>query len=156
MKITKESETDQLLLMPLDMPFKHRIKDIVGSKTWISRESVQSTIRKMSADSGTKNAFFVGDMGEVQRQFVQWTQLLPRVQPFFAVKCNPDPIVVKCLARLGAGFDCSSIAELQLVLDEGIGAHNIIYAHPCKPASHVRFAKANGVEMMTFDNADEL
>ncbi|KAI7833414.1 pyridoxal-dependent decarboxylase [Kickxella alabastrina] len=109
-----------------------------------------------STKTDAEDAFFVADLGEVQRQFVQWTQLLPRVQPFFAVKCNPDPLVVKLMARLGAGFDCASKAELQQVLDEGIGAHNIIYAHPCKPASHVRFAKANGVEMMTFDNADEL
>ncbi len=42
------------------------------------------------------------------------------VTPFFAVKCNPDPLVVEWLARtsreynLPLGFDCASIAELEL------------------------------------------
>jgi len=42
------------------------------------------------------------------------------VTPFFAVKCNPDPVVAEWLARssshanLPLGFDCASIAELEL------------------------------------------
>ena len=42
------------------------------------------------------------------------------VTPFFAVKCNPDPIVVEWLARFASlsnlplGFDCASITELEL------------------------------------------
>ena len=42
------------------------------------------------------------------------------VTPFFAIKCNPDPLVVEWLARsashlkLPLGFDCASIAELEL------------------------------------------
>ncbi|KAJ2844838.1 Ornithine decarboxylase, partial [Coemansia erecta] len=121
-----------------------------------SSGSVRQALYAAIAQPDAEDAFFVADLGEVQRQFAQWAQLLPRVQPFFAVKCNPDPLVVKLLARLGAGFDCASKAELQQVLHEGVAPQNIIYAHPCKPASHVRFARASGVEMMTFDNADEL
>lgn len=42
------------------------------------------------------------------------------VTPYFAVKCNPDPVVVEWLARtasklnLPLGYDCASIAELEL------------------------------------------
>ena len=32
----------------------------------------------------------------------------PQVQPFYAVKCNEDPALVKTLAALGTGFDCGS------------------------------------------------
>ncbi|KAI8322299.1 ornithine decarboxylase [Martensiomyces pterosporus] len=122
----------------------------------ISHGSVQDALRAKVSQPDAEDAFFVADLGEVYRQFVQWTEHLPRVQPFYAVKCNPDPLVVKLLSRLGAGFDCASKAEMQQALHEGVGAQNIIYAHPCKPASHLRYAKASGVEMMTFDNADEL
>ncbi|KAJ2789963.1 Ornithine decarboxylase, partial [Coemansia helicoidea] len=118
--------------------------------------SVREALHASVAQADAEDAFFVADLGEVRRQFARWTALLPRVQPFFAVKCNPDPLVIGLLARLGAGFDCASKAEIQQVLREGTAASDVIYAHPCKPASHLRYAHAAGVAMMTFDNADEL
>ena len=33
---------------------------------------------------------------------------LPTVTPFYAVKCNVDPGLLKTLAVLGIGFDCAS------------------------------------------------
>ena len=43
-----------------------------------------------------------------------------------------------------------------MVIDQGVKPHEIIYANPCKQASHLKFARDSGVRMMTFDNADEL
>ena len=37
-----------------------------------------------------------------------WVAALPTVTPFYAVKCNEDPALLKTLAALGAGFDCTS------------------------------------------------
>lgn len=34
-------------------------------------------------DAGHEDAFFVGDMGEVYRQFVRWKKHLPRIEPFY-------------------------------------------------------------------------
>jgi len=39
---------------------------------------------------------------------MRWHKALPRVTPFYAVKCNDSEAVVKTLAVLGAGFDCAS------------------------------------------------
>lgn len=75
---------------------------------------------------------------------------------FAAVKCNPDPHVLRLLAALGMGFDCASHAEISLVLSLGVDPSRIIYANPCKAASFVRHARDAGVELMTFDNLDEL
>ncbi|KAJ2743693.1 Ornithine decarboxylase [Coemansia sp. BCRC 34301] len=118
--------------------------------------SVDDALQAKLGQTGAEDAFFVADLGEVARQHAQWSKLLPRVQPFYAVKCNPDVLVMRQLAQLGAGFDCASRAELALALGAGAVADDIIYAHPCKPASHLRFAATQGVELMTFDNADEL
>ena len=73
-----------------------------------------------------------------------------------AVKCNPDPQVLKLLAELGIGFDCASKAEIDQVLGLGVDPSRIIYAQPCKTNAYVRFAAKAGVKQMTFDNADEL
>ncbi|ORY29411.1 ornithine decarboxylase [Rhizoclosmatium globosum] len=103
-----------------------------------------------------EDAFFVGDMGEVIRQHIQWKEMLPRVEPFYAMKCCPDPMVIKTLATLGTGFDCASRTEIETALEYGVDPSKIIYANPCKQTSHIRYAAAKGVHMMTFDNADEL
>ncbi|KAI0398168.1 ornithine decarboxylase [Xylariaceae sp. FL0594] len=109
-----------------------------------------------SCDPGDEDTFFVGDLGEVYRQHMRWKKNLPRVKPFYAVKCNPDPKVIQLLAGLGAGFDCASKAEIEQVLGTGVDPSRIIYAQPCKTNSYVRFVASQGVKQMTFDNADEL
>ncbi|KAF9364563.1 hypothetical protein BGX34_001174 [Mortierella sp. NVP85] len=107
-------------------------------------------------DAEADNAFYVADLGEVYRQHLRWKALLPRIEPFFAMKCNPDPMVMRLLASLGAGFDCASKNEIQSVLDMGVDPTRIIYANPCKQNSFVKYAYNNKVRMMTFDNAEEL
>ncbi|KAJ1934832.1 Ornithine decarboxylase, partial [Linderina macrospora] len=156
MHITTDSAVHQLDQLH-EMPSKLKsLQSTDVAMPRISHGNVTDALRAKLSQPDAEDAFFVADLGEVARQFRQWTDHLPRVQPFFAVKCNPDPLVIKLLHRLGAGFDCASKAEIQQVLGEGAQPHNIVYAHPCKPASHLRFAKANDVTMMTFDNADEL
>lgn len=73
-----------------------------------------------------------------------------------AVKCNPDPEVLRLLAALDTGFDCASKTEIEQVLSIGVDPSRIIYAHPCKNKSYLRYAAAQGVKQMTFDNSDEL
>jgi len=79
---------------------------------------------------------------------------------YLAVKCNPDPYVLRLLAALGTGFDCASNGEISQVLKISGGVmmdrSRILFANPCKATSSIRNAAKVGVEMMTFDNADEL
>ena len=37
-----------------------------------------------------EDPFYVCDLGVVVSQFYRWKRMLPRVVPFYAVKCNPD------------------------------------------------------------------
>ena len=55
-----------------------------------------------------KDAFYVCDLGDVLKKHLRWARALPRVMPFYAVKCNDSRAVVMTLASLGAGFDCAS------------------------------------------------
>ena len=56
------------------------------------------------------------DSTVVKELHAKWKKLMPRVQPFYAVKVNPDPILVSTLVQLGCSFDCASIEEMDLVL----------------------------------------
>uniref|UniRef100_A0A8C0C341 Antizyme inhibitor 2 n=1 Tax=Balaenoptera musculus TaxID=9771 RepID=A0A8C0C341_BALMU len=72
-------------------------------------------------------AFFVADLGAVVRKHFCFLKCLPRVRPFYAVKCNSSPGVLKVLAELGLGFSCankiSSVVNsaLDLYFPEGCG-----------------------------------
>jgi ornithine decarboxylase len=100
--------------------------------------------------------FFLADMKNVDSQYRRWEKALPRAEIFYAVKCCPDPELIKRLHSFGCGFDCASKAEIELALSCGASPKNIIYANPCKQVSHIRYARAHGVRLMTFDNSDEL
>jgi len=103
-----------------------------------------------------EDPFFVCDIGQIVRQHIKWVTNLPRIEPFYAVKCNGDPFLLKTLVTMGTGFDCASKGEIETMLSYGVPPNKIIYANPCKQNSHIRFAASKGVEMMTFDNVDEL
>ena len=72
------------------------------------------------------------------------------------MKCNPDPYVLRLLAALGTGFDCASNGEIKQILELGVSPERIIFANPCKATSFIRSSAKAGVDMMTFDNTDEL
>lgn len=55
-----------------------------------------------------RDAFYVCDLGDVLKKHLRWVRALPRVAPFYAVKCNDSRAVVMTLASLGTGFDCAS------------------------------------------------
>ena len=107
-------------------------------------------------EAGEEEAFFVADVGEVYRQHMRWKDNLGRVTPHYAIKCNPDTMVLRLLASLGAGFDCASKSEIEQVLSIGVDPSRIIYAQPCKTKSYLRYTAKQNVKQMTFDNTDEL
>eukprot|EP01119_Soliformovum_irregulare_P006484 TRINITY_DN1853_c0_g1_i1.p1 TRINITY_DN1853_c0_g1~~TRINITY_DN1853_c0_g1_i1.p1 ORF type:complete len:413 (+),score=104.09 TRINITY_DN1853_c0_g1_i1:221-1459(+) len=120
-------------------------------------ETIEQIMRRMTKDPSLENeAFFIINLGTLVRKYQEWMKELPRVKPFYAIKCNPNPALVRTLAALGVNFDCSSKSEIQQVLGCGIAASRIIYANPTKMVAHIKFAKSSGVDVMTFDNAAEL
>ena len=102
------------------------------------------------------DSFYIFDIGNVQRLYDAWHCAMPRVTPFYAVKCSPMAAVIDCLAANGCGFDCASAAEIQLVMDSGVGVDRIIFAHPAKRPHDIRFAAEKNVKLTTFDSVIEL
>ena len=93
------------------------------------------------------------------QQYGMWYRHLPNVHPFYAVKCNPDPVLLKWLARRGVGFDCASARELYMVkehLGEGTFTDKVLLANPCKTQNDIQVSKALGVKRVTVDSVEEL
>ena len=79
-----------------------------------------------------EDAFFICDLADVVRKMNIWREQLPRVTPFYAVKCNEDPALLAMLVKLGASFDCASKAEIKRIIDLQVSPDRIIFAQPCK------------------------
>nr|CAD7459282.1 unnamed protein product [Timema tahoe] len=118
--------------------------------------SLEKVLRSITEFGVQEDAFYVFDVGDIVRKYEIFTSKLPRVTPFYAVKCNNKTIVLEVLAALGANFDCASKGEINQVLDLGIEQNRILFAKPTKLASHIRYAATVGVDLMTIDNEDEL
>ncbi|XP_051245109.1 ornithine decarboxylase-like isoform X1 [Dicentrarchus labrax] len=104
----------------------------------------------------SEQPFYVANLDDMVKKHLRWLTALPRVKPFYALKCNSSPAVLRTMIALGTGFDCASKGEIQLALSLGVAPDKIIYAHTTKARSHIKYARTHGVNMMTFDSEDEL
>ncbi len=96
----------------------------------------------------------------VQGSWNLWTKELPHIRPYYAVKCNPDRVLLKTLSSFGAGFDCASGKELMEVTEVGYGKgdfkDHVVYANPCKPMRDLHKAKALGSPTTVIDSFEEV
>jgi len=123
----------------------------------IGREALRRSVQRVvDKDATHGEPFFVIDLGSVYRKHKQWQRMLPRVQPFYAMKCCNESKILESLVSLGTGFDCASRGEIEHMLKLGVEPSRIIFAHPAKSVSHIRYAREVGVDLMTFDGEIEL
>ena len=81
---------------------------------------------------------------------------LPHAGVYYAMKANPAPAILRCLAALGSNFDVASAGEIEALAREGVAGDRMIYANPVKDARGLRAAARYGVRRMTFDDASEI
>lgn len=103
-----------------------------------------------------EEAFFIVDLGKIIRQYAKWKKFMPNVIPYYAVKCNPNPVIIHILNLMGSHFDCASKNEISVVYDLIKDSSKIIFANPVKMCNHIKFARAMDVDLMTFDSEQEL
>ena len=96
---------------------------------------------------------YIVDFDTVRRAYQKWTLTFPTITPYYAVKCNPDPLLIRTLSNLGAGFDCASPSEIDLALR---CSDRIIYANPCKRPGDIKYASSRGITKTTFDSMCEI
>lgn len=118
--------------------------------------TVTSIVKKIIENTSSLNSFFLIDIGAVIRRFKLWMMNMPNVHMYYAVKCNPDRMILSTLLHLGVGFDVASKEEITLVKSLGAPKDKIIFANPVKEMSHISYAETEEVSLMTFDSEDEL
>jgi ornithine decarboxylase len=108
---------------------------------------------------------FIVDHEKLRQNFREFRQELPEVRPYFAVKANSNPEIVKTFYALGASFDVASYSEFMLVHEniehlpdkerQDFIWDKIIYANTIKPVETLE--QLNQYKpLVTFDNSEEL
>jgi ornithine decarboxylase len=105
------------------------------------------------------------DHDEVRRNYRRFKKHLPRVQAYYAVKCNSDPEIIKTLFDEGAGFDVASFPEFKAVHkhiagwpdEERFGYiwDKMIFSNTIKDIQTLENLKPYR-PLVAFDNEDEL
>lgn len=125
-------------------------------KLYGSSYETYDIINDLIETNQSEKAFYIIDLGKIVDSYKVWLNLLPDVQPYYAVKCNPNPILLETLSSLGCNFDCASETEIKTIIEITNDSSRIIFANPCKMSSQIRYARANDVDLMTFDCEEEL
>jgi ornithine decarboxylase len=137
---------------------KFQIVDRIASKTRIypfeEDDDIYSIITYFLQNRNNCQPFYIVDLSAVMTQYRYWTDCLPRVQAYYAIKSNPDPMILYVLAGLGCGFDCASNEEISMAKSQGVD--KIIYANPCKKSESLQYARDVDVDILTFDSLNEL
>lgn len=120
-------------------------------------------LKKIAEKHGTP--VFILDHEKIRQNYKEFTESLPRVQAYYAVKANSLPEIVKTLYKMGSSFDVASFPEFMIVYEniKNLPAKRrqdfiwdkIIYANTIKQIETLH--KLDQFKpLVTFDNAEEL
>ena len=103
------------------------------------------TLSLLAARVG-QTPFYAYSRDLLRTRVAQLRQALPRqIKLHYAMKANPMPAVVQCMAGLVDGIDVASAGELKVALDAGADPAEISFAGPGKRDPELRQSVAAGV-----------
>lgn len=118
--------------------------------------SVARDLAMMKTAQGDNFPFYVMDMGRVEVLLEAWRAHLPRVQPFYSLRCNSDPVLLRLLnEQREVGFLCTNRSELEMAL-QLTSQERILYGNPFWTRGNIRHACDSGVHLLTFESKDDL
>lgn len=83
-----------------------------------------------------------------------WKACLPTVKPFYAVKSNTNPILLKWASKAGLSVDCASPGEMKACIGAGFSSSDILYANTMKADHDLTEACNLGVKATTTDSVE--
>ena len=104
----------------------------------------------------TPTPYLVTDLDVVARRLSAFIAAFPGVQPFYAMKCNSSPEILRTVAAGGGGFEIASLGELRTLQVLGVDPADVLYSNPVKPPRHIAEAYRAGLWRFSFDSPNEL
>jgi ornithine decarboxylase len=98
----------------------------------------------------------VVDLDVVRDRYLRLRKALPRPDIYYAVKANPEPVLLRTLGDLGSRFDVASIGEIDRCLNLDIHPSALSFGSTIKPEHDIARAIERGVTTFAVDCDEEL
>ncbi|XP_055329769.1 ornithine decarboxylase-like [Paramacrobiotus metropolitanus] len=132
-------------------PLEVVVTDEKMTRADIVRAAIASKWEEYSDDS-----FFLLNLDRIIENVANWKRHLPRVDLFYAVKCDSNPVILRLLSALGCGFDVATKSEIQLTFPYVLNPDRLVYSNTCKSVSNLLHSAHHNIRLTVFDSEDEL
>ena len=76
--------------------------------------------------------FSVMNISPIVDQINNWKKWFGSIEPYYALKAQNNPVTRRLFHRMGLGYDCASLPEINGVVSTGCDPKKIIVSHPFK------------------------
>ena len=135
----------------------HALSDTTCAVTGIDDGAPTNRIEQFFVENPTlQTPYLIVDLDIVRDRYLRLHKALPRPRVYYAVKANPEPLVLRTLAELGSQFDVASIGEIDRCMDAGIDAAAMSFGSTIKRERDIAAAVERGVATFAVDCDEEL
>jgi diaminopimelate decarboxylase len=118
------------------------------------REAERAVLAQVAAEYGTPAFVYFADRIEARLQALR-TRFGGRFEVSYAMKCNPNPALLRFLRERADSIDVSSSGELRAALDAGWAPSLIGFTGPAKQAADLRLAVDAGIGELVLESLRE-
>ena len=96
---------------------------------------MKAFMRRIAEEKNDKmltEPFSVTNISCIIDQIDNWKKWFGSIEPYYALKAQNNPVTQRLFHRMGLGYDCASLPEIQSVLSTGCNPNKIIVSHPFK------------------------
>ena len=80
------------------MEIENNILEKYNIKLYNETYSTCDIINDFLNNNQNEQPFYIIDIGEIIKAYKKWTAHFPNIKPYYAVKCNPNPVILHVLA----------------------------------------------------------
>lgn len=103
-----------------------------------------------------KTPYLEVNLEKVREAYERLHTHLGGIEIFYAMKCNPNPEIMKTVFECGGQFEVSSANEMGKAIAVGAEPKNILFSNPVKTLEDIKSAHRTGVECFAFDSYSEI
>lgn len=119
-------------------------KKILNRKRLIAHKKLQDT------------PYLEIDLGKVRESYGKISKNLDGIEIYYAMKCNPNPDILRTIIDCGGQFEISSANELKKAVAVGADPRKILFSNPVKTEKDIALAFSAGVREFAFDSFSEV
>ena len=110
----------------------------------------------VNADGFFTTPYLEIDLDKIKSAYERLHRHLHNIEIYYAMKCNPNPEIMRTVLNCGGNFEVASANEIKSAVDIGADPKTIIFSNPVKTIEDIKSAHQSGVKYYAFDSYCEV